>query len=168
MNTIPCYPALVMSQHGTANPIAVVDEVDKADHSVRHGDPVAALLSLIEPGSAGNFWDRCLLAHVNVSHVNWIMTANSLDRLPAPLRSRLDIIHVDGPTADDFDILMPNLVDEIAGHWGMPHSFLPALAPEAEQLLRERFAKHRSIRHLDRELRNALAASIIATPRRVS
>ena len=167
-NTMPCFPALTMAQHGTVNPIVVVEELDKAGVSARHGDPVTALLTLLEPGTAKQYWDRCLLAPVDVSHVNWILTANSLDGLAAPLRSRLDIVHVDGPASEHFDILLANLLDEIAGKWGMPHALLPDLAPEAEELLCHRFAQHRSVRRLERELRAAIAAGIAAAPRLTS
>ncbi len=167
-NTMPCFPALTMAQHGTANPIVVVEELDKAGVSARHGDPVTALLTLLEPGTAKQYWDRCLLAPVDVSHVNWILTANSLAGLPAPLRSRLDIVHVDGPSPEHFDILLANLFDEIAGQWRLPHTLLPTVAFEAEELLRHRFARHRSVRRLERELRAAMAAVIGAVPRLTS
>lgn len=78
-NTTPCFPALAMVQHLTANPIVVIEEVDKAGVGSRHGDPVASLLTLTEPGTARLYWDRCLMAPCDLSHVNWIMTANSLD-----------------------------------------------------------------------------------------
>ena len=167
-NTMPCFPALTIAQHGTANPIVVAEEVDKAGSSGRHGDPVSALLTLIEPSTARHYWDRCLLAPVNVSHVNWICTANSIEMLSAPLRSRLDIVHVDGPAPEHFDILLVNLLDEIAGQWQLPHALLPELAPEAEELLRHRFARHRSVRRLERELKAAMAAGISAAPRSIS
>lgn len=165
--TMPCFPALAMAQHGTANPIAMVEELDKANASIRHGDPVAALLGLIEPGSARHFWDRCLLAPVDLSHVNWIMTANTLDGLPGPLLSRLDVIRVDGPGEDHFAVLLANLLDDTATRWGIPHELLPSLAPEAEDLLRRRFCRHRSVRRLNRELQAALAAGVANMPRRL-
>lgn len=167
-STMPCFPALTMAQHGTANPIVVIEEVDKAANSARHGDPVAALLTLIEPGSAKQYWDRCLLAPIDVSHVNWICTANSLDGLSAPLRSRLDVVQVAGPTPEYFDILLANLLDALAGQWSLPHCLLPDLAPEAEDRLRCRYSRHRSVRRLGAELRAALAAGIAAEPRLTS
>lgn len=54
-NTTPCFPALLMSQHGTANPIAVVDEVDKTTRDSRQGDPISALLSFLEPSTAATY-----------------------------------------------------------------------------------------------------------------
>ncbi|MGI8943349.1 MAG: AAA family ATPase [Qipengyuania sp.] len=164
-NTTPCFPALAMSQHQTANPIAVIEEVDKAQASSRHGNPIASLLTLIEPGTARHYWDRCLMAPCDLSHVNWILTANSLDRLPEPLRSRLDIVQVEGPSPAHFDCLLSNLLERTADAWGLPPSLLPDLQPEAEQLLRARFTRHRSVRRLERELRAAMAAGISAVPR---
>jgi hypothetical protein len=162
---MPSFPALIMSQHRTANPIALIEEIDKAGASARHGDPVAALMTMIEPGTARQFWDRCLLAPVDVSYVNWICTANTLEGLSPALRSRLDIVQVEGPQPEHFPILLGNLLHEIARQWGLSPWQLPDLAPEAEELLSLRFGKHRSVRRLDRELRAAMAAGISAAPR---
>ena len=164
-STMPCFPALTMAQHCTANPIIVVDELDKAVSSSRNGDPVAALLTLIEPGTARQYWDRCLAAPIDLSHVSWIFTANALDGLSAPLLSRLDIVRVTGPSPDHFDVLLTNLTDGLAHEWGVPLAVLPDLASEAEDFLRKRFSKHRSVRRLDRELRAATAAGIHPTSR---
>ncbi len=105
------------------------------------------------------------MAPCDLSHVNWILTANSLDGLPAPLRSRLDIVQVEGPSPTHFDCLLSNLLEGTADAWGLPPTLLPDLEPEAERLLRARFTRHRSVRRLERELRAAMAAGISAAPR---
>lgn len=165
---LPCLPALAMHQAGTANPLVIVDELEKGGRSQRHGDPLAALLALLEPSSAGAFYDRCLLTHIDVSHVNWIMTANSIDTLAPPLRSRLDIVHVRGPGPEHFDGLLAKLLREIARRWGVPVSALPELDRQAEGLLRARFARSRSVRQLGRELQGALAAGLRLTTHTIS
>lgn len=167
-STMPCFPALTMAQHLTANPVLVIDEVDKSSSGSKNGDPQTALLTLIEPGTARHYWDRCLMAPIDISHVNWILTANSIEGLSAPLRSRMDIVHMDGPLPEHFDILLFNLIEEIARHWGVPQALLPHLAPEAESVLRKRFSKHRSVRRLNRELHSAMSAGIYATPRQIN
>ena len=167
-STMPCFPALTMAQHCTVNPIVVVEEIDKAVSSSRNGDPVAALLTLIEPGTARKYWDRCLAAPIDLSHVNWIFTANSLEGVSAPLLSRMDIVRVTGPAPDDFAVLLSRLTHEIAQGWNVALADVPHLEHDAEALLRQRFAAHRSVRRLDRELRAALAAGIRATTRLVS
>lgn len=167
-STMPCFPALTMSQHSTANPIVVIEELEKATTSSRNGDPVAALLTQIEPGTSRHYWDRCLAAPVNLSHVNWIVTCNSLEGLSAPLLSRLDIVRVAGPSIDHFEVLLDNLTNQVAHEWAVPLPDLPYLETEAERLLRRRFGKHGSIRRLERELRAAISASIQATTRLIS
>ena len=163
--TTPSFPALIMSQHRTANPIALIEEIDKAGSSAQHDDPVAALMMMIEPGTARQFWDRCLLAPVDVSHVNWIFTSNTLEGLSPAMRSRLDIVAVEGPAPEHFPILLRNLLHEIARQWGLSPWQLPDLAPGAEELLSQRFGKHRSVRRLEREFRAAMAAGVSAAPR---
>ncbi len=165
---LPCLPALAMHQARTANPIVVVDELEKAGRSERHGNPLAALLTLIEPSTAAAFYDRCLLAHIDVSHVNWIMTANSIESLSPALRSRCDIVTVPGPGPEHFDELLRTLLRDIARRWRIPPASMPSLEPRAEELLRARFARSRSARQLGRELRAALAAGVRLTRRTIN
>ena len=61
-----------------------------------------------------------------------------------------------------------NLTDGLAHEWGVPIGVLPDIASEAEDLLRKRFAKHRSVRRLNCELRAALAAGIESISRSIS
>jgi ATP-dependent Lon protease len=166
--TMPCFPALTMAQHSTANPIVVIEEIYKATSSSRNGNPVAALLTQIEPGTARQYWDRCLAASINLSHVNWIFTSNSLEGLSAPLLSRMDIVRVTGPSTDHFDVMLDNLMNQVADEWGASLAALPHLEDEAEELLRIRFGRHRSVRRLERELRAAISAGIQVTTRLIS
>lgn len=162
-STMPCFPALSMAQHSTANPIVVIEELDKATSTSQNGDPVAALLTQIEPRTARQYWDRCLAAPINLGYVNWIFTANSLVGLSAPLLSRMDIVRVTGPSIDHFGVLLDNLMHQVADEWGVSLAVLPHLEDEAEELLRRRFGKHRSVRRLERELRASIAAGVEAT-----
>lgn len=164
----PCLPAIAMQDARTANPVIVLDELEKAGGSKRHGDPHAALLNLLEPLTASGFYDRCLMAHVNVSHVNWIMTANSLAGVPAPLKSRLDIVEVKGPGPEHFDALLRNLIRDVAARWRMPVNMLPDIVPAAEDVLRSRFERHRSARQLGREVQAALAVGLRLSSRTIN
>ena len=56
----PCFPAIVMHQHQTANPVLIVEEVDKAGGSKRNGDPLAVLLTMAERSTARTYFDKCL------------------------------------------------------------------------------------------------------------
>lgn len=82
----------------SAGPLILVDEIDKAVCSGEY-DPLASLYTLLEPDQARSFKDNLLDVHVDASSVIWIMTANSADPLPAPIRDRLRIIPLDIPDA---------------------------------------------------------------------
>ena len=163
----PCFPAITINRTATANPVICLEEIDKAGGSSRNGDPLATILTMIEPSTARGYFDKCLLAPLDLSHVNWIMTANDASRLPGPLRSRLDIIALTGPGPEHFDALFGNLLRDLAGRWGLRPDMLPQIDRDIETMLKTRFARHRSVRRLTRELETVLAASIQTTPRPV-
>jgi len=54
----PMFPALIMVQTKTANPILIAEEVNKAGGSERYGDPIAAMLNLIEPNNTPCHYDN--------------------------------------------------------------------------------------------------------------
>jgi ATP-dependent Lon protease len=86
-----------------ANPVIVLDEIDKASSSsVSHGidrNPLNELLALLEPITAREHKDRCAEIRVDARHIVWIATANSLDGLSAPLLSRFKLILINKPDA---------------------------------------------------------------------
>lgn len=83
-----------------ANPVIVLDELDKTDQQ-RQYDPLAALYTLLEPRSARDFIDLSIRDFaIDASHVNWIATANSIEGIPAPLLSRMTVQHVQAPTPE--------------------------------------------------------------------
>lgn len=159
-STQPCWPALVMSQTRTANPVLVLEEVEKAGGSARNGDPLATLLTMIEAETARTFWDKCLLTEVDLSHACWILTCNHVDLLPPVLRSRLDIVAVEGPGPEHFDFVASSVVADLVRRWGITPTALPTLPPHALRILRDAFARTRSVRTLRRHLEKIIAAMI--------
>lgn len=97
----PGRPVQTILSHRIANPLIFVDELDKGGviHSTR-GQPTSAhtaLLGLLEPETARRWTCPYHGLRFDMSHVNWILAANRTDGLPAPLRSRLQIVPVRGP-----------------------------------------------------------------------
>lgn len=166
-NAQPCFPAITINRTRSANPIIAIEELDKAGGSRRHGNPLATLLTMIERSTAAVFFDKCLMAPVDLSHVNWIMTANSAHALPAPLRSRLTILEVTGPGPEHFEQLLANLVRSLAAQLELAQAMLPTLEPEVVALLRSRFLRHRSVRRTAADLEAVVAAVIRSAPRRL-
>jgi ATP-dependent Lon protease len=86
----------LLADGATANPILLLDEIDKVPE-VSNAPVAPVLLGLLEPHSARRFADRCFPLTMDVSRINWVATANYLDRVDLPLRSRFNIVHVANP-----------------------------------------------------------------------
>lgn len=163
-NTRPCWPAEMMNAFLCANPVLTLDEIDKAGGSKRNGDPQNAVLAMLEPGTAAVYFDTSLMARVDLSAVCWLATANDADLLPAPLRSRLDIVRVVPPAVEHVDGIVQGILHSMAKRWAMPAASLPEIPPRAMAVLRDDFARHRSVRRLKRHVQDVLAA-LISLPR---
>jgi hypothetical protein len=100
----PGLPVETMLQTHVANPLMVVDEIDKAgtiySMSGSSSSLTTALLGLLDPGTAPKF--ECVGTRVrfDMSRVIWVLTANDADRIPAPLRDRCRVFHMPSVTTE--------------------------------------------------------------------
>lgn len=91
----------LLVQGETANPILVVDELDKASSEARF-PPANALYQLLEPETAKRFSDQsCLHVKLDATRISWIVTANYLSQIPVPILSRLTTFYVPTPTGEE-------------------------------------------------------------------
>jgi ATP-dependent Lon protease len=97
-NTEPSVPARAVAQSKTANPIVTVDEIDKAAERNWNGRLWDSLLPFLDRETAGRYRDQSLDAELDLSMVTYIATANSVEKLPSPLRDRCRIVKVPAPT----------------------------------------------------------------------
>lgn len=82
-----------------ANPVVVLDEVEKASGSSQ-SDPLAALYQLLEPETSRAFRDEFIDIELDASRIFWVLTANSTAGIPAPLLDRMAVYEVPAPTAE--------------------------------------------------------------------
>jgi ATP-dependent Lon protease len=97
------FDKLVLGKH--ANPIFVLDELDKSPRALSYGSPVSSLYSVLEPLSAKSVRDISLLFEFDAGLVTWIATANHALLLDQPLRSRFREFHIMPPTAEECLVL---------------------------------------------------------------
>ena len=124
-----------------ANPVMVVDEIDKArgEHAY---DPLGALYSLLEHDTAGHFTDEFAEVAIDASQVIWVATANDERAIPDPILNRMNVHEVQAPDRDAARTIALRLYTSIrAAHdWGARFDAEPAeevLARMSEMAPRE-------------------------------
>lgn len=122
-----CQPLRHVADSGVANALMVIDEIDKAASSPHNGSIHDSLLTFLDPGSAAAFHDPSLEMKVDLSHVNYILTANSLEAVPAPLRDRCRIVRVPNPGPEHVGVLVRRIVDDFARKKGIDPRWEPPL-----------------------------------------
>ncbi|UWR38493.1 AAA family ATPase [Sulfitobacter sp. W074] len=110
-------PLRLIAEHGIANPVITINEVEKAMGGVNtagglNTSMIAALLPMLEPSTAASF--RCPASGLvcDMSRISWMMTGNSISHLPAPFLTRIEVIEVPGLSLKNYfealDVLCPD------------------------------------------------------------
>ena len=116
--------------HGQyANPLLLVDEIDKATGEAQY-DPYGALYALLEHDTAKAFIDEFIELPIDASGMFWIATANDAARIPEPILNRMNVYEIDAPDHDGALRIAQSIYGEIrnAHDWGRPFPERPTAA----------------------------------------
>lgn len=80
---------------GVANPVIMIDEIDKLGHGWQ-GDPSSALLEVLDPQQNDSFLDHYLDVPFDFSKILFVCTANTMETIPKPLADRMEILRLSG------------------------------------------------------------------------
>src|SRR6476660_3959939 len=132
-NARPGKVAQTLIEGEYANPVVVLDEVDKAGGDSRY-DPMGALYTLLERDTAAHFKDEFIDVDMDASHILWVATANDESMIPEPILNRMNVYAIDRPDAAGARTIALAVYHEIldAHRWPFP--------PEPSESLLERLA----------------------------
>ena len=117
-----------------ANPVIVVDELDKAGGDAQF-DPLGALYELLEVATATRFVDEFVELPIDASGAVWLATANDAARIPDPLLSRLSVYEIEAPDAEGAARIAASIYAEIRNSHDWGRQFPEALAADTLERL---------------------------------
>ena len=139
-----------LSKAGVANPLFLLDEIDKMGMDVR-GDPASALLEVLDPEQNNSFNDHYLEVDYDLSSVFFVCTSNSMN-IPAPLLDRMEVIRLPGYTEDEkLNIARKYLVPKQTKMNGLKSKELEVTDAALIDIVRY-YTKEAGVRGLEREI----------------
>ena len=143
-----------------ANPVIMLDEVDKIGASFR-GDPASALLEVLDPEQNVDFLDHYLDVRFDLSKVLFMCTANQLDTIPRPLLDRMEAIHLPGYiTREKLAIARNHLWPKQLDKAGVPPERIQ-IGDDALEKLVEGYAREAGVRDLEKHLGRIIRKAVI-------
>jgi ATP-dependent Lon protease len=136
---------------GSNNPLFMIDEIDKMGADFR-GDPSSAMLEVLDPEQNATFRDHYLDVPFDLSKVMFICTANDLDRVPGPLRDRMEVIQLAGYTEDEkLQIAKRYLVPRQIERNGLRKSWITFTDGALRRVIAD-YTREAGVRGLEREI----------------
>lgn len=134
---------------GTANPVFIIDEIDKMTKDIK-GDPASSLLEVLDPEQNSKFSDHYIEEEFDLSKVMFIATANYVEQIPYELKDRLEIINISSYTEyEKLDIAKNHLIPRALEEHGLT-PLQVQITDEAIMLLIRNYTKEAGVRELGR------------------
>ncbi|MDX1988887.1 MAG: endopeptidase La [Candidatus Obscuribacter sp.] len=140
-----------VKQAGTKNPVILLDEIEKMTRSYQ-GDPMAAMLEVLDPDQNDSFTDHYLDAPFSLSEVVFVATANTLDYVPKPLYDRLEVIPLSGYTEEEkLSIAEQHIIPKTLKKHGLTSKELKVPAAAVRRIIQE-YTREAGVRSLERNI----------------
>lgn len=134
---------------GTANPVFIIDEIDKMTKNIK-GDPASALLEILDPEQNNKFSDHYIEEEFDLSQVLFIATANYIEQIPYELKDRLEIIDISSYTEyEKLDIAKEHLIPKELDEHGLT-SLQVQIDDNSIMYLIRNYTKEAGVRELER------------------
>ena len=149
-----------MKRAGTINPVFLLDEIDKLGSDYR-GDPASALLEVLDPEQNSHFADHYLEVDYDLSHVLFILTANSANDIPEALYDRLEIVEMPGyHDADKMKIARNYIFKKARENHGLKPFELKIETPVFGKIIRS-YTAEPGVRALEREINKICRRAVV-------
>ncbi len=152
---VAAMPGLIVSglkKVGVANPVILLDEIDKLSTSNHNGDPSAAMLEVLDPEQNHTFNDHYINIPIDLSKVLFIATANSLETIPAPLLDRMETIQLSGyTTLEKRHIAAKHLIPKQITTNGLHEDNLSIPTDILDKIITS-YTRESGVRNLEREI----------------
>jgi hypothetical protein len=142
----PCIPLEAVRRYKIANPLVMVDEIDKGSNSRHNGSAENSLQPFLEPETARAYPDPYVERDIDVSNVGYLLTCNEETSLPGPLRDRLLVVRMPDPKVEHMPALVRAIVWDIGRAHGDPR-WVPML-DDGELMVAEGLWRGGSVRRL--------------------
>ncbi len=140
---------------GTANPVIMLDEIDKIGASFQ-GDPASALLEVLDPEQNNNFLDHYIDVRFDLSNILFIATANQLDTIPRPLLDRMEVMKLSGYILEEkLQIARRYLIPKQLEEHGLKKG-LVSIDVKALRAIIDGYAREAGVRSLENHIRKIM------------
>lgn len=130
----PGFIIKALAESKTANPIILIDEIDKAGGDTRYS-VISSFYTLLEPHTSSRFKDEAIPLELDASNVSWIATANESSSINGPILSRMKFFHIKQPLPTEMLGVIDSIYSMLLKHNSLESFLTASLEGEVKQHL---------------------------------